>query len=86
MRAFVRLREMLAAHKELERKLANLEMKYDKQFKVVFDAIRALMSPTERTKRRIGFEVKEPPGVYKKKNKPKKKKWKSGCRQYQVIY
>jgi len=53
MRAFVRLREMLAAHKELERKLARLEKKYDEQFKVVFDAIRALMSPTERTKRRI---------------------------------
>ena len=44
MRTFVRLREMLAAHKDLERKLIALEKKYDEQFKVVFDAIRALMA------------------------------------------
>lgn len=43
MRAFVRIRELLATHKELARKLEELEKKYDAQFKVVFDAIRALM-------------------------------------------
>lgn len=42
MRTFVKLRQMLAAHKDLERKLIALEKKYDEQFKVVFDAIRAI--------------------------------------------
>ena len=56
MRAFVRLRRMLASNADLARKLAALERKYDAQFKVVFDAIRELMSPTEpKKKRRIGF-------------------------------
>jgi hypothetical protein len=56
MRAFVRLREMLAGHKELALRLEELEKKYDAQFKVVFDAIRALMQPAHSTaKRRIGF-------------------------------
>ena len=53
MRAFVRLREMLSSHKDLERKLIALEKKYDEQFKVVFDAIRALMKETEKPKRKI---------------------------------
>jgi len=64
MRTFVRLREMLAAHKDLERKLIALEKKYDEQFKVVFDAIRALMAPTQKPKQKIGFEVKEPKARY----------------------
>jgi len=55
MRAFVRLRQMLAAHADLVRKLAALEKKYDAQFKVVFDAIRELMHPPEPNKRSIGF-------------------------------
>jgi hypothetical protein len=56
MRAFVRLRQMLASNVELARKLATLERKYDTQFKVVFDAIRELMTPPEQTKKRsIGF-------------------------------
>ncbi len=42
MRAFVKLREMLSTHKDLARKLADMEKKYDAQFKVVFDAIRQL--------------------------------------------
>jgi hypothetical protein len=59
MRAFVRLRQMLASNAELARKLAALENKYDAQFKVVFDAIRQLMSPPSEPKRReIGFHVK----------------------------
>jgi hypothetical protein len=44
MRAFVQLREMLVSNKDLARKLANLEKKYDHQFKIVFDAIRDLMA------------------------------------------
>ena len=55
MRAFVRLRQMLAAHADLARKLAALEKRYDAQFKVVFDAIRELMTPPTGTKRPIGF-------------------------------
>src|SRR5262249_26224726 len=54
MRAFVQLREMLASHKDLARKLAEMEKKYDAQFKVVFDAIRELMTPPATPpKRRI---------------------------------
>ena len=58
VRAFVRLRQMLASNAELARKLAVLENKYDAQFKVVFDAIRQLMSPPAKPKREIGFHVK----------------------------
>ena len=59
MRAFVRLRRILASHKELARKLEELEKKYDAQFKVVFDAIRELMAPPEPKRRRIGFLAKQ---------------------------
>lgn len=56
MRAFVRIRRLLASHADLARKLAALERRYDAQFKAVFDAIRKLMSPPEPPrKRRIGF-------------------------------
>jgi len=56
MRAFVRLREMLASHKDLAKKLDAMENKYDAQFKVVFDAIRELMTPPAAPpKRKIGF-------------------------------
>ena len=55
MRAFVRLRRMLASHADLARKLDALERKYDAQFKAVFDAIRELMAPPARKPRSIGF-------------------------------
>lgn len=56
MRAFVRLRGMLAGNKELARKIAALESKYDAQFKAVFDAIYRIMGQGDtRKKRRIGF-------------------------------
>ena len=55
MRAFVRLRQILASHKDLAKKLEELEKKYDAQFKVVFDAIRELMAPSPPQPRRIGF-------------------------------
>jgi len=62
MRTFVKLRRMLATHEELSRKLAALERKYDRQFKVVFDAIRELMAPPDpEPRRRIGFEAKAQP-------------------------
>jgi hypothetical protein len=56
MRTFVRLRRILGSHEELARKLAALEKKYDRQFKVVFDAIRELMAPSKPKGRLIGFE------------------------------
>ena len=57
MRAFVKLREMLASHRDLARRLDDLEKKYDAQFKVVFDAIRKLMEHPEPHRRRIGFHA-----------------------------
>lgn len=58
MRTFVRLRRLIASHADLARKLAELERKYDAQFKAVFDAIRALMSPElPRGKRELGFHT-----------------------------
>jgi hypothetical protein len=62
MRTFVRLRQMLAANTDLARKLAALESKYDAQFKVVFDAIRELMTPSApKSSRPIGFVAPESP-------------------------
>lgn len=55
VRTFVRLRQMLASNTELARKLDAIEKKYDAHFKVVFDAIRQLMSPPEAKKRKVGF-------------------------------
>jgi hypothetical protein len=58
MRAFVRLREILATHRDLARKPQEMEKKYDAQFRGVFEAIRQLMEPTPAAapiKRRIGF-------------------------------
>ena len=56
MRAFVKLREMLATHKDLAKKMEEMEKKYDEQFKVVFEAIYELMKPPEPSRRRIGFK------------------------------
>jgi len=67
MRAFVRIRQMLAANKDLEKRFDALEERYDDQFKVVFDAIRALMEPSEKSRKPIGFEVKEKKAAYGKK-------------------
>ena len=64
MRTFVRLRQMLASNAALARKLGALEKKYDAQFKVVFDAIRQLMTPPEPKRRKIGFLVKERAAKY----------------------
>ena len=59
MRAFVRLRKMLASNAELAKKLDALEKKYDVQFRAVFEAIRQLMAPREPKRRRIGFGSEE---------------------------
>ena len=55
MRTFTKLREMLATHKDLQKKIVAIEGKYDKQFKVVFDALRGLIEPPKKPKSRIGF-------------------------------
>jgi len=66
MRTFAKLREIISLNKDLARRLDELEKKYDTQFKVVFDALRQLMAPSEPEppKRRIGFLVEEPKVPY----------------------
>jgi hypothetical protein len=68
MRAFVRLRRILASHAGLARKLNELERKYDRQFAVVFEAIRQLMEPPpepEPPRKKIGFLAREAKGRYR---------------------
>lgn len=55
MRTFTKLRKMLLAHRSLRKKIETMEKKYNRQFKVVFDAIRELIASPEKPKRRIGF-------------------------------
>lgn len=57
MRAFVRLREMIGGRADLVRRLDELERRYDKQFRDVFDAIRALISEETKPRKRIGFNA-----------------------------
>jgi hypothetical protein len=59
VRAFIRLRSIIAANKELARKLDNLEKRTDTRFKVVFDAIRKLMKAPVKPRQRIGFKIDE---------------------------
>ena len=72
MRVFVRLRESLALHKELARKLAELERKiegHDTGIRTLFDAIRELAAPPAKPRREIGFHVKEDSAPYRVKRK-----------------
>jgi DNA-binding PadR family transcriptional regulator len=64
MRSFVRWRRLLASHADLAAKLEELEKKYDAQFRVVFDAIRQLMSEPVRPRKQIGFSVRERRAAY----------------------
>jgi hypothetical protein len=59
VRAFVKLREILSAHKDLERQIMELESKYDKKFKLIFQAIRELMQQKKNNenRRRIGYKT-----------------------------
>ena len=57
MRVFVKLRNVMASHAQLARKLDELEQRYDAQFKVVFDAMRVLMAPPIAPARRVGFRT-----------------------------
>ncbi len=73
VRTFIHLREMLATHKDLAMKLEEVEKKYDHQFKIVFDAIRQLISESENSrikpKRQIGFRIEEPAANYSTQKK-----------------
>ena len=72
MRAFVKLREIISTHKELAHKLNQLERKiekHDKEIKVIFDAIRALMAPDEKSRKQIGVQLKERRATYRVKKK-----------------
>jgi hypothetical protein len=64
MRAFVKLRQMIASNKDLSKRLDDLEKKYDGELRVVFEAIRQLMAPPAKPKRKIGFDLKEKQSVY----------------------
>jgi hypothetical protein len=65
MRTFARLRHILASHTGLARQLTEMEKKYDAQFRVVFDALRALMNPPEPPRKQIGFGVREKRASYR---------------------
>ncbi len=71
MRAFVQLRVILSTHADLALKLGELEKKYDAQFRVVFDAIRQLMTPPDPPRKQIGFHVREPRARYTTRRKRK---------------
>jgi len=73
VRAFVKLREIMATHKELARKLAELEQRFgehDEKIEAIFEAIRQLMAPPYEPRKKIGFEVKERKTPYGKKAIP----------------
>jgi hypothetical protein len=59
MRAFAKIREMILSYRELQRKINDMEQKYDKNFSAVFDALRELIDPPEKPRRRIGFKQDE---------------------------
>jgi hypothetical protein len=66
MRAFTKLRRMLETHKELKKKLEEMEKKYDEQFRIVFEAIKQLIAEEEKPKKKIGY-VKEKQASFGKK-------------------
>jgi hypothetical protein len=65
MRTFVKLRQMLESHVKLAQKLAELENRYDEQFRIVFEVLNELMMPPEPKRKQIGFSVKEPKAKYR---------------------
>ena len=65
MRTFTKIRELIATHKDLQKKIEDMEKKYDHQFKVVFDAIKQLLAKPEPKKKKIGFVVRERSAKYR---------------------
>ena len=77
MRAFVKLRELLATHKELALRLEDLEQHlkgHDEQIQTIFEAIQQLMTLPEQPRKKIGFEVKVPRATYGRRTKGSRKK------------
>lgn len=73
VRAFVRLREVLATHRELATKLSQLENRldtHDRAINQIITAIKQLMKPAAPVRRRIGFDPKEGPKLKALKAKP----------------
>ena len=64
MRTFVALRKILETHKDLSRKLEEMEKKYDQRFQIVFEAIKQLLEPPAKSDRKIGFRVEDPKSPY----------------------
>ena len=56
MRTFTKLRQMMATHKSLKKKIEDMEKKYDENFQIVFEAIKQLLETEEKPKRKIGFQ------------------------------
>ncbi len=72
VRVFVKLREMLATHKELAQKLLDLEKRFeghDEQIQTIFEAIRQLMAPPDKKVKKIGFTAREKQKAYGKETK-----------------
>ena len=69
MRAFTRLRRMLETHKDLKKKLEEMEKKYDEQFQIVFEAIKQLITEDEKPKKKIGYVKEKQTNYGKKKTK-----------------
>lgn len=61
VRAFIRLRELAITHADLSRRIDRMEENYDSKFKIVFDAIRKLIAPPEKERRKIGFILSSTP-------------------------
>jgi len=72
MRAFTRLREMLATHDDLRRKIEEMEKKYDENFAIVFEAIKELLKQEDEPRKKIGFTAREKQAKYA--TKPRKRK------------
>ena len=72
MRTFTKLREMMATHSDLKRKIESMEKKYDEQFQIVFEAIKQLLSEEDKPKKKIGYTVKEKQKAYVKSVKKKR--------------
>ena len=72
MRAFTRLREMLATHDDLRRKIEEMEKKYDENFAIVFEAIKELLKQEDEPRKKIEFTAREKQAKYG--TKPRKRK------------
>jgi hypothetical protein len=69
MRTFVALRKLLENHKDISRKLEEMEKKYDQRFQIVFEAIKQLLEPPAKSDRKTGFRVEEPKSPYRSRTK-----------------